>query len=77
MKNPAIAGIFELRRSFVLTPFSTDMAPDESADPQLSDAATSIKIDPIKIAPRLNCPAIAGKSQTSQGLKHIHTVHVP
>jgi hypothetical protein len=43
-KIPQLRDFSKLRRSFVLTPFSVEMAASESADPQLSDAGTSIRI---------------------------------
>lgn len=43
-KIPQLRDFSKLRGSFVLTPFLVEIAAAESADPQLSDAATSIKI---------------------------------
>ncbi len=43
-KIPEFQDFSKLHRSFVSTPFSVEMAADGSADLQLFDAATSIKI---------------------------------
>ncbi len=43
-KIPEFRDFSNLLRSFFLTPFSVEIAADGSADPQLSDAATSIKM---------------------------------